>query len=325
MLPHKLSRNRKLLLAFIRRLSFLRYFSETKLALGCPTYCKFAFHYPSTSTHIQSVMTSTDASKHTLAKSAPFQHFSQENVAEFDKFLAQLNTQKSRAEFCGIFSESLALIDDCLTKHDISKWCVAFNGGKDCTVLLHIIACRLFKKYGLQGLQKLQAFYFQSSKPFPAVDDFVQYTKKLYNIDMKTIKGNVKEGCFELKKKFPHIDHVFMGTRNIDLVKHTENGKTTTNLQPVSQTDSDWPSFHRINPLLKWDYESVWYFLRTLQIPYCKLYDEGYTSLGDYGDTVKNPALKYTDQNHQIHYKPAYELTDGSLERASRIQHLPSE
>lgn len=36
----------------------------------------------------------------------------------------------------------------------------------------------------------------------------------------------------------------------------------------------------------------VWTFLRDGGLPYCSLYDEGYTSLGNVLDTVPNPALR---------------------------------
>lgn len=55
-------------------------------------------------------------------------------------------------------------------------------------------------------------------------------------------------------------------------------------------------------------------FLRELDIPYCSLYDEGYTSLGGTTDTHRNPAL-LLDKDH---FKPAYELTEDDQERLGR-------
>ena len=78
---------------------------------------------------------------------------------------------------------------------------------------------------------------------------------------------------------------------------------------------SDWmPPFMRVNPILSWSYADVWAFLRVYTLPYCSLYDDGYTSLGKMRDTQRNPALRAADGT----YACAWQLADGSLERAGR-------
>ena len=89
-------------------------------------------------------------------------------------------------------------------------------------------------------------------------------------------------------------------------------------LSYFSPTDGNWPSLMRVNPIINWEYEHVWKFVRGLYLPYPKLYDEGYTSLGGQSNTSQNPTLKYIDEKGVEKYKPAYDLQDGSQERAGR-------
>lgn len=81
-----------------------------------------------------------------------------------------------------------------------------------------------------------------------------------------------------------------------------------------SPSDEGWPAFMRINPIMDWNYRHIWVFLRGLGLPYCSLYDSGYTSLGSVSSTSRNPALRRPDGT----YSPAHELRDWSQERAGR-------
>lgn len=75
-------------------------------------------------------------------------------------------------------------------------------------------------------------------------------------------------------------------------------------------------------------------FIRYLNIPYCELYDLGYTSLGGTTDTQPNPALARQPSTQQVpqqittnggtngiakpKFRPAYELVDDYEERLGR-------
>ena len=48
------------------------------------------------------------------------------------------------------------------------------------------------------------------------------------------------------------------------------------------------------------------------------MYDEGYTSLGGVGDTLRNPKLRYVDAEGREGYRPAYVLTEDGEERLGR-------
>ena len=63
-------------------------------------------------------------------------------------------------------------------------------------------------------------------------------------------------------------------------------------LTSISTSSPGWPEFTRVFPILDWDYETVWAFMRKFDLPYCPLYDLGYTSLGETTNTIRNPNLK---------------------------------
>ncbi|CAH2010899.1 unnamed protein product [Acanthoscelides obtectus] len=84
-------------------------------------------------------------------------------------------------------------------------------------------------------------------------------------------------------------------------------------------TDPDWPRIMRVSPLLDWHYSDIWDYLLFYKVPYCKLYDYGYTSLGDASSTNKNPALKCVNVKiGRCVYLPAYKLLNESKERIGR-------
>lgn len=127
---------------------------------------------------------------------------------------------------------------------------------------------------------------------------------------MMRFDGRIKEQLAQMKEQYPKIKAVIMGTRSTD-----PHGASLGTFQP---TDSGWPELMRVNPIISFSYSDIWLLLRGLSLPYCTLYDVGYTSLGNVATTHPNPALRYTDSNGVVHYRPAYTLTDQDQERAGR-------
>lgn len=55
------------------------------------------------------------------------------------------------------------------------------------------------------------------------------------------------------------------------------------------------------------------------RLAYCEMYDEGYTSLGGVGDTVRNPRLRVVEGGEgRESYRPAWELMEDGEERLGR-------
>lgn len=61
---------------------------------------------------------------------------------------------------------------------------------------------------------------------------------------------------------------------------------------------------HILNPIIDWTDGEVWEFIREYNIPYCKLYDEGYKRLGCIGCPMSNHAKEDLDRYPK--FKKAY-------------------
>lgn len=224
--------------------------------------------------------------------------------------------------------EALEVIDDALDSFGQDHLALSFNGGKDCTVLLHLLAAALGRRDATP--KPLSAVYIPVASPFDQLETFVDEIAKAYNLELfhcplpdqsdaqlpvetvtvpatpmplasssstnggsymnarqgpKKAKGGegMKRALEIYKERFPHVEAIFIGTRRGD-----PHGARLAFRNP---TDPGWPEFERINPIINWTYTQVWSYLRKLDVPYCSLYDEGYTSLGSTYNTFRNPAL----------------------------------
>ncbi len=122
------------------------------------------------------------------------------------------------------------------------------------------------------------------------------------------VSKTMKDCLVEMKTSEPSINSILLGTRRSD-------GPYFKQMSAFAPTDGDWPEFMRINPILDWTFSEIWYFIRKLQLPYCSLYDQGYTSIDNTQNTIRNSGLLKEDG---ISYMPAYMLQNQDAERDSR-------
>ncbi|RZC39368.1 FAD synthase [Asbolus verrucosus] len=201
-------------------------------------------------------------------------------------------------------------IEKCLKQCGLENIFLSFNGGKDCTVLLHLILVVIKKKYS-NFTKPIFCLYVQSDSPFPEQDEFISQCQLYYNLEVVTIKSGIKDALQQTLLKYPHYKACFMGTRRTD--------PYSSSLQVFQMTDPNWPQIMRVSPLLDWHYSDIWDYLLFYKVPYCKLYDMGYTSLGNTVNTTKNPSLIYHDQfDGKEMYLPAYKLLKETKERNGR-------
>ncbi|KAI5465351.1 hypothetical protein BGZ63DRAFT_373354 [Mariannaea sp. PMI_226] len=213
---------------------------------------------------------------------------------------------------------SNGVIEDALRRYGSEHLSISYNGGKDCLVLLILILACLPVVHTPSTAnsdssdpadpQPLKALYIVSSKPFQEVEDFVASTSKEYHLDLDRYATKMRPALEEYLAKRPEVKAMFMGTRRTD--PHSED------LTHFDMTDKDWPQFMRVHPVIDWHYVEIWAFIRHLQIPFCDLYNRGFTSLGGVTDTRPNPALAVDSDSTK--FRPAYELCDDDEERLGR-------
>jgi len=178
----------------------------------------------------------------------------------------------------------------------------SFNGGKDCTVVLHLISIIFGDR-----ISNIQTIYFEHDDTFEEEFDFIGRAKYEFRLTLIKTCKSYKEGLAQLLEENKQIKGIFLGTRKTD--------PHCSSLRFFSPTDSCWPKLMRINPILEWDYDEIWLYLKTMKVPYNKLYDFGYTSLGRKSNTQKNPALLNEETGK---YHPAWMLKCLQSERNSR-------
>lgn len=76
-----------------------------------------------------------------------------------------------------------------------------------------------------------------------------------------------------------------MGTRETD--PYAQNW----GILQTTDTDKGWPLYSRVMPIYYWSYQMIWRFLIECELPYCELYDRGFTYVGDQLNSVPNPFL----------------------------------
>lgn len=201
------------------------------------------------------------------------------------------------------------MLNEAFDRYQPQEVFLSFNGGKDCTVLLDLVVqCLLERK---QNVSDISYIYVQPEEPFEEVEVFVKACEEHYNIVMQIYRGNLKTTLEKVLKDNTQLKACILGSRRTD--PYCEH------LNSFQPTDHGWPQLMRVSPLLDWTCDDVWRYLIDNRVPYCSLYDAGYTSIGDKTNTIPNPHLQYRDlSTDQIAYRPAYELKDDRLERAGR-------
>ena len=202
-------------------------------------------------------------------------------------------------------AEALRVVKEALAKYGAGGLGLAFNGGKDCTVVLALLERTLDQS----ELRQVDIVHFRESgqELFEEALAFIRATEERLGIKVREVEGGVRQGLWSEHRRRPEVKAWLTGRRASDPHAYLEGHFT-----PCSD---GWPPLMRVAPLLNWSYSHVWALLAgPAGVPYCSLYDQGFTSLGSKDASARNPALRRDDGS----YQPAWMLQDGTSERHGR-------
>lgn len=247
---------------------------------------------------------------------SPIHHDANKALAELEQF-AQSNPKISNLLEC-----CQKEIIGC----PIDQWCLSFNGGKDCTVLLHTLATVYKTLKKSHRIQPITVLLIKTSEMFKDQEIFIRRAQAYYGFKLKVYAGDDLKSALEKVHSNETIKFIFMGCRRTDF-----SPTIASKLKVKQKTDKDWPEFIRINPLLDWTFKDIWNFIRNLNVPYCSLYDYGFTSIDRPNNTSPNPSLVIENSINSFNeliehsstpdnrlYLPGYLLERDDLERCCR-------
>lgn len=105
------------------------------------------------------------------------------------------------------------MLKEALEKYQMNEIFLSFNGGKDCTILLHVLHELLGK-----SIEKLRIYYLRSSDPFEEIESFVKSCESHYNVKIIETQADssMKEVLTQICDNDKKIKACIMGTRRSD-------------------------------------------------------------------------------------------------------------
>ena len=226
-----------------------------------------------------------------------------------------------------------------LENHAWDRIAVSFNGGKDSVATLDVVR-RAVERYNAhhaaapsptgdapapapRTLSDLRCFVFDpDGSEFPEVAAFRAEVAKSHGLDVYHVPRGVsmRQGLWELHEKW-QLEVALLGIRHSD-------PSAAWLKSPIAPCTAGWPPVTLYCPIYEWGYGELWDYTLNTGLSVCDVYRRGYTSRGDRHRTVPHPALRVESTvggaNGDVQFRPAWELTDGSLERHNRSEGPPS-
>ncbi|MFP4517326.1 MAG: phosphoadenosine phosphosulfate reductase family protein, partial [Desulfovibrionales bacterium] len=199
-----------------------------------------------------------------------------------------------------------------LDAYGLEHTVVAWTGGKDSTVVLHLMRRIVREKYGEDA--RVRAVNLDTGCKFPEVTALRDRLSREWGIELHVARPEVSlEGyplaedtvqcCRDLK-----IDPLRRAISRLSIralltgLRHDEHPSRKQRQWREERLD---PDHVQINPILHWTEMDIWAFHMQDKLPYCTLYEQGYRSLGcmpctGLGSGEEERSGRSQDKEHQL-------------------------
>ncbi|XP_044001938.1 FAD synthase-like isoform X2 [Aphidius gifuensis] len=177
-----------------------------------------------------------------------------------------------------------------------SEVAIAFDGSIESTVLIHLahVALEQSKSSG-----KINAVVFRNEEFYPETDKYIEEISNRYNLQIKNLSMPLKDALENLKTlDNKNIKILLLGIKSKD---------KTTGIFHKLYSDSKLP-ISIACPLIGWTSENLWALAKSLSLPYCPLYDKGFSCIGDKTTTKPDSKLIIDKVEGRTIYLPAWKL-----------------
>lgn len=182
--------------------------------------------------------------------------------------------------------KSKQVIEQAAKKWQEKELSIAWTGGKDSTVILHMVR-EMYK-----GKVPFRLMFNDSTLEFPEIYEFIKKYEKEWNLDLMWVKHlsqdlEAYERATDNEQKME-----IMRIAKINAINHVQkkehfkafiSGIRWDEHEARSQEKyfSKRDDHTRVHPILHFTLGDIWSYIREYKVPYVDLYDKGYKSLGE--------------------------------------------
>ena len=204
---------------------------------------------------------------------------------------------------------------------------VAFSGGKDSTVLAELVKLSGVPyelHYNITGVDPPEVIYFMRKNYSELHWD--KYKKSMFRLIIENHippTQLIRYCCLNLKERGGEGKICLTGVRAAESVKRSKRKPfekvVLKEREKFLFNDNDgdrrlWESCVKkgkdvVNPIIDWTESDVWEFIKSRNIPYCKLYDEGFKRIGCIGCPMATTKERLKEFARYPKYKQNYIMT----------------